>query len=75
MNDKKFENLRKKLDHLGFTQTMNPDTFELVNKLYDSYFKTLTELGEVKKEMTKMKSSSSVSINSEDYINELIDDK
>ena len=64
MNDKKFENLRKKLDSLGFTQTMNPDTFELVHKLYDSHFKTLTELGEVKKEMTKMKNSSSVSVNS-----------
>ena len=26
MNDKKYESLRKKLDKLGFTQTLNPDS-------------------------------------------------
>jgi len=44
MNDKKYESLRKKLDKLGFTQTLNPDSVELVDKLYNQLFKYMTEL-------------------------------
>ena len=65
MNDKKFENLRRKLDHTGFTQTLHPDSFELVQKLYNEYFKTLGEVDQLKKDMKKVNTSSSSSINSE----------
>jgi hypothetical protein len=41
MNDKKFENLRKKLDALGYVQTMNPDSFDLVQKLYNNLFQCM----------------------------------
>ena len=44
MNDKKFENLRKKLDTLGYTQTMNPDSYELVNKLYTHLYQNMTQV-------------------------------
>lgn len=49
MNDKKFEALRKKLDILGFPQTLNPDTFELVDKMYSQLFKCMTELDQERK--------------------------
>ena len=49
MNDKKFESLRKKLDSIGFTQTMHPDSYELVQNLYLTHYKTLTLLDEAKK--------------------------
>ena len=42
MNDKKFESLRKKLDSIGFPQTLNPDSFELVDKMYTRLFKCMT---------------------------------
>jgi hypothetical protein len=58
MNDKKFEALRKKLDILGFPQTLNPDTFELVDKMYSQLFKCMTELDqERKKRMDNAQSS------------------
>ena len=44
MNDKKYESLRKKLDKLGFTQTLNPDSVELVDKIYSQLFKCMNEL-------------------------------
>ena len=64
MNDRKFESLRKKLDGLGYTQTMHPDSFELVQKLYNYLRETLEKLEEANKEKKKMNSSSSVSVNS-----------
>jgi hypothetical protein len=58
MNDKKFEALRKKLDILGFPQTLNPDSFELVDKMYSQLFKCMTELDqERKKRMDNAQSS------------------
>jgi hypothetical protein len=44
MNDKKFENLRKKLDNIGCTQTLHPDSFELVQKLYNSLYQHMMEV-------------------------------
>lgn len=49
MDDKKFRALRKKLDSMGFPQTLNPDSFELVDHLYDKLYKCLNELDQERK--------------------------
>ena len=40
--EKKYESLRKKLDALGFPQTLHPDSLDLVDKLYNQLFKCMT---------------------------------
>lgn len=62
MNDKKFESLRKKLDSIGFPQTLNPDSFQLVDKMYSRLFKCMTELQQEKKKKADNKSSADTSI-------------
>lgn len=46
MSNKKYESLRKKLDTLGFTQTLNPDTVDLAEKLYNELYKNMKDLDE-----------------------------
>lgn len=42
MNDRKFENLRKKLDGIGCTQTLHPDSFDLVQKMYNLLYQQMS---------------------------------
>jgi hypothetical protein len=41
INDPKYQALRKKLDEVGYTQTLHPDSIQLVEKLYKDQVTTL----------------------------------
>lgn len=53
MSNKKYESLRKKLDTLGFTQTLNPDTVDLAEKLYNELYKNMKDLDEQRKKKSE----------------------
>jgi len=72
MNSKKFEGLRKKLDAIGCTQTLHPDSFELVQQLYNNLYKHMTEVHDLRTKMKEMNNTNSNSIDAEEHINNLI---
>jgi hypothetical protein len=41
INDPTYQSLRKKLDELGYTQTLHPDSIQLVERLYKDQLKAL----------------------------------
>lgn len=55
INDPKYQALRKKLDDLGYTQTLHPDSIQLVDRLFKDQIATLAE---VEKERKKHKKES-----------------
>jgi hypothetical protein len=42
INSDKYQKLRAKLDNLHYTQTLHPDSLELVEKILNDYTKTMT---------------------------------
>lgn len=44
VNDPKYLALRKKLDEMGYTQTLHPDSVELAGRLFRDQMQTLAEI-------------------------------
>lgn len=42
--DPKYLSLRRKLDELKFTETLHPDSVDLVDRLYKEFFKVMSDL-------------------------------
>ena len=49
INDPKYLTLRKKLDEMGYTQTLHPDSVELAGRLFRDQMQTLAEIEKYKK--------------------------
>lgn len=53
INDPKYQTLRKKLDELGYTQTLHPDSIQLVDRLFKDQQTVLLEIDKEKKKNKK----------------------
>jgi hypothetical protein len=47
-SDPKYQSLRRKLDEFGYTQTLHPDSLDLVSRLFRDQMQVLDEIDKLK---------------------------
>lgn len=66
INSDKYQKLRAKLDNLHYTQTLHPDSLELVEKILNDYTKTMTQFDKFRSKNNQIsKSSTTITVNEE----------
>lgn len=62
VNDPKYRTLRKKLDEMGYTYTLHPDSYDLANKLLSDQMQALKELNELKRKPKELNNNQNMLI-------------